>query len=31
MQLALGSFVLVINVALYGWLLWRWRRNASGK
>lgn len=31
MQLALGSFVIVINVALYGWLLWRWRRNASGK
>ena len=23
MQLALGSLVIVINVALYGWLLWR--------
>ena len=23
MQLAIGSFVIAINVALYGWLLWR--------
>lgn len=23
MQVVLGSFVIVINVALYGWLLWR--------
>ena len=25
MQIALGSFVIVINVALYGWLLWRFK------
>jgi hypothetical protein len=24
-QIALGSFVIVINIALYGWLLWRLR------
>ena len=30
-QLVLGSFVIVINMLLYGWLLWCWRRNASGK
>ena len=23
LQIAMGSFVVVINVALYGWLLWR--------
>ncbi len=23
MQIAIGSFVIVINLALYGWLLWR--------
>jgi hypothetical protein len=23
MQVAIGSFVIAINVALYGWLLWR--------
>jgi hypothetical protein len=23
LQIALGSFVIVINIALYGWLLWR--------
>lgn len=23
LQIAMGSFVIVINIALYGWLLWR--------
>ena len=27
MQIALGSFVIVINVALYGWLLWRLKKR----
>jgi len=29
LQLVMGSFVIVINIALYGWLLWRWK--ASGE
>lgn len=26
LQFALGSFVIVINIALYGWLLWRLKK-----
>jgi hypothetical protein len=28
-QIAMGTFVIVVNILLYGWLLWRWRSKLS--
>ncbi|MEN8207142.1 MAG: DUF2784 domain-containing protein [Pseudomonadota bacterium] len=30
LQIAMGSFVIVINVALYNWLLWRLKKRDQG-
>lgn len=29
-QLALGLFVIAVNLAVYGWLVWRWRHSRAG-
>lgn len=30
-QVALGLFVIAVNLAVYGWLMWRWRHPRPGR
>jgi len=30
LQIAMGTFVIGVNILLYGWLLWHWRRKTPG-